>query len=51
VSSTVYESGRTGLLLIDTVNEIFSEGGKGYPNFKEEGSCVHRGTGLASRQV
>jgi nicotinamidase-related amidase len=36
VSSTVYESGRTGLLLIDTVNEIFSAGGKGYPNFKEE---------------
>lgn len=36
MSSTVYEPGRTGLLLIDTVNEIFSEGGKGYPNFKEE---------------
>ena len=36
MSSTVYESGRTGLLLIDTVNEIFSAAGKGYPNFKEE---------------
>jgi hypothetical protein len=32
----VYEPGRIGLLLIDTVNEIFSEGGKGYPNFKDE---------------
>jgi nicotinamidase-related amidase len=36
VSSTVYETGRTGLLLIDTVNEFFSAGGKGYLNFKEE---------------
>jgi len=36
VSRTAYESGRTGLLLIDTVNDIFSAGGKGYPNFKEE---------------
>jgi hypothetical protein len=36
VPSTVYEPGRTGLLLIDTVNDIFSEGGKGYPDFKEE---------------
>jgi nicotinamidase-related amidase len=32
----VYEPVRIGLLLIDTVNEIFSEGGKGYPNFKDE---------------
>ena len=32
----VYEPGRIGLLLIDTVNEVFSEGGKGYPNFKDE---------------
>ena len=32
----VYEPGRIGLLLIDTVNEVFSEGGKGYPKFKDE---------------
>ncbi|MET8537455.1 isochorismatase family cysteine hydrolase [Streptomyces sp. NPDC005065] len=31
-----YEPGRIGLLLIDTVNEIFSEKGKAYPHYKEE---------------
>lgn len=36
VSTTAYETGRIGLLLIDTVNEIFSEDGKGYPKFKDE---------------
>ncbi|MGN9812847.1 cysteine hydrolase family protein [Micromonospora sp. BQ11] len=34
--TTAYETGRIGLLLIDTVNELFSEGGKAYPGFKEE---------------
>jgi hypothetical protein len=28
--------GRTGLVLIDTVNDIFSERGKGYPAFAQE---------------
>ncbi|MFD8006235.1 cysteine hydrolase family protein [Streptomyces mirabilis] len=36
MSNTDYEAGRIGLLLIDTVNEVFAEGGKGYPNFREE---------------
>ncbi|GGJ64549.1 cysteine hydrolase family protein [Streptomyces brasiliensis] len=31
-----YEPGRMGLLLIDTVNEVFSEKGKLYPSFKDE---------------
>jgi nicotinamidase-related amidase len=31
-----YERGRTGLLLIDTVNENFSEKGKAYSGYKEE---------------
>lgn len=34
--NTAYESGRIGLLLIDTVNEVFSEKGKSYGEFKEE---------------
>jgi nicotinamidase-related amidase len=34
--SSDYEPGRIGLLLIDTVNENFSEKGKAYPDFKEE---------------
>ncbi|PNV31928.1 cysteine hydrolase [Streptomyces sp. DH-12] len=29
-------SAPTGLVLIDTVNEVFAEGGKGYPGFKAE---------------
>jgi nicotinamidase-related amidase len=36
MSSTTYEPGRLGLVLIDTVNEVFSEKGKSYPGFKEE---------------
>ncbi|WP_328859383.1 cysteine hydrolase family protein [Streptomyces sp. NBC_00306] len=31
-----YPPGCTGLLLIDTVNEVFAENGKGYPQYKEE---------------
>jgi nicotinamidase-related amidase len=31
-----YEPGRIGLLLIDTVNELFSEDGKLYASFKDE---------------
>lgn len=34
--SIPYEPGRIGLLLIDTVNEIFSEKGRMYPDYKEE---------------
>ncbi|WP_431964941.1 cysteine hydrolase family protein [Actinacidiphila sp. bgisy160] len=36
MTTTSYEPGRIGLLLIDTVNELFSEKGKGYPEFKDE---------------
>ncbi|MEV0455787.1 cysteine hydrolase [Catellatospora methionotrophica] len=36
MADTAYESGRIGLLLIDTVNEVFSEKGKSYGEFKEE---------------
>jgi nicotinamidase-related amidase len=36
MSSIVYEARSTGLVLIDTVNDIFSESGKGYPLFKDE---------------
>jgi nicotinamidase-related amidase len=36
MSSIAYEPGSTGLVLIDTVNDIFSENGKGYPLFKDE---------------
>jgi nicotinamidase-related amidase len=36
VVSTDYEPGRNGLLLIDTVNEVFDERGKSYPGFQEE---------------
>ncbi|MEH0934508.1 cysteine hydrolase family protein [Micromonospora psammae] len=36
MSTNAYETGRIGLLLIDTVNELFAEGGKGYLEFKEE---------------
>ncbi|MEV4417492.1 cysteine hydrolase [Catellatospora sp. NPDC049609] len=36
MSSTDYESGRIGLLLIDTVNEVFAEKGKSYAEFKDE---------------
>jgi nicotinamidase-related amidase len=32
----VYEPELTGLVLIDTVNEVFSEGGKAYPMFQDE---------------
>jgi nicotinamidase-related amidase len=34
--STMYEPKATGLVLIDTVNDIFSENGKGYSLFKDE---------------
>jgi nicotinamidase-related amidase len=34
--STIYEPKATGLVLIDTVNDIFSENGKGYSLFKDE---------------
>jgi nicotinamidase-related amidase len=34
--STTYEPKATGLVLIDTVNDIFSENGKGYSLFKDE---------------
>jgi nicotinamidase-related amidase len=34
--STLYEPKATGLVLIDTVNDIFSENGKGYSLFKDE---------------
>jgi nicotinamidase-related amidase len=34
--SVVYEPKATGLVLIDTVNDIFSENGKGYPLFEDE---------------
>ncbi|MEV4410808.1 isochorismatase family cysteine hydrolase [Catellatospora sp. NPDC049609] len=36
MASTSYPPGRTGLLLIDTVNEVFDPAGKGYPLFAEE---------------
>jgi nicotinamidase-related amidase len=36
MSGIVYMQGATGLLLIDTVNDIFSEQGKGYPLFADE---------------
>lgn len=36
MSVNAYETGRIGLLLIDTVNEIFAENGKSYPIFKDE---------------
>lgn len=31
-----YEPGRVGLLLIDTMNDVFSEDGKAYPTFRGE---------------
>ncbi|MFJ2952717.1 cysteine hydrolase family protein [Streptomyces sp. NPDC087226] len=31
-----YPSGRTGLLLIDTVNDVFADEGKGYPLYEAE---------------
>lgn len=36
MSAHRYEPGRVGLLLIDTMNDVFSEDGKAYPTFKEE---------------
>jgi nicotinamidase-related amidase len=36
VSYAVYGPERTGLVLIDTVNDVFSEGGKAYPTYKDE---------------
>jgi nicotinamidase-related amidase len=36
MSSIAYEPKATGLVLIDTVNDIFSENGKGYSLFKDE---------------
>jgi nicotinamidase-related amidase len=36
VTEISYEPGRIGLLLIDTVNDIFAEKGKAYANLKEE---------------
>ncbi|WP_246040884.1 cysteine hydrolase family protein [Streptomyces cadmiisoli] len=36
MTSTPYEPGRVGLLLIDTTNEVFHENGKGYPFYKAE---------------
>jgi nicotinamidase-related amidase len=36
MSSAANEPRATGLVLIDTVNDIFSENGKGYPLFKDE---------------
>ena len=36
MSSIAYEPRATGLVLIDTVNDIFSENGKGYSLFKDE---------------
>ncbi len=36
MTETSYEPGRMGLLLIDTVNDVFAEKGKAYANFKEE---------------
>ncbi|MDT7845670.1 cysteine hydrolase family protein [Streptomyces justiciae] len=34
--TSTYPPGRTGLLLIDTVNDVFAEDGKGYPLYAAE---------------
>lgn len=52
MSAHGYEPGRVGLLLIDTVNDVFSEGGKGCPTSTTSSSGSERArTSRLSRRL